>query len=202
MRLPTIILLFFFISNPSSAEGEEWKLQLDKNDIKVYTLKRDSTKILGIKAETIIHEATFEELKEVLLDVGNLKKWVGDCKRSEVLEEISQEELIYRMVLKVPFPFQDRDMIQHISISEQTSDQMRVTLVNKPQQIPPDDKAVRMPVADGYWEFKALPEGDVHAFLKYDSDPGGEIPAWLINMFIVQSPYKTLLNLRSLIEEE
>jgi hypothetical protein len=58
-----------------------------------------------------------------------------------------------------------------------------------------------MPVADGYWQLTELENGDIRVVLEQLSDPGGGIPAWLINMFIVQSPYKTLYNLREIVQQ-
>jgi len=201
MKFYVSIFFLCLYSSLGYSQEESWKLELDKQGIKVYTSKRSDTKILGVKAETVIGQASFDAFKNVLFDVEHLDEWVGESKSSEVLKEVSSEEKIYRMVLKVPFPFKDRDMVQHISVADESKDYLKVLLVNQPDYVPEFAKAVRMPVADGYWEFKRLQADDFQVTMQFDSDPGGEIPAWLINMFIVQSPYNTLLNLRDKVQE-
>jgi len=42
-------------------------------------------------------------------------------------------------------------------------------------------------------------EKEISIRFQYYADPGGDIPAWLVNSFIEKTPYKTLLNLRQLL---
>jgi hypothetical protein len=44
-----------------------------------------------------------------------------------------------------------------------------------------------------------LSGGNIKVQFQYFADPGGKIPAWLINTFVVKNPYKTLTNLRRLL---
>jgi hypothetical protein len=58
-----------------------------------------------------------------------------------------------------------------------------------------------MPSGRGSWEFIPLGNGTTKVYHNFGGDPGGKIPAWIVNMFLVDGPYKTMIGLRKLVEE-
>ena len=62
-----------------------------------------------------------------------------------------------------------------------------------------DEKYVRVK-GYGYWEVQELPKNKIFVTFSMQIDPGGSIPSWLANMFVDDSPYNTLLNLKTLME--
>ncbi len=52
----------------------------------------------------------------------------------------------------------------------------------------------------GYWQFTKVEDNITDVVYQFVSDPGGNIPDWLVNSFVVQSPYHTLENLRERLE--
>jgi hypothetical protein len=48
---------------------------------------------------------------------------------------------------------------------------------------------------------KVLPQGKLDVTLSMQVDPGGEIPAWLVNMFVFKTPVNTLMGLSQRIRE-
>jgi hypothetical protein len=105
------------------------------------------------------------------------------------------------MELNVPFPFENRDMIQQ-TIFNETNNELKVELLNLPDRVPVRKGKVRLPIAEGYWTFEEREPGVLYATLQYLSDPAGSIPSWLVNLFIVDGPLKNIENLREMVQKE
>ena len=194
-----IILALIAIPSLSPGADNEWKKAKEKDGITVFTRQTENSNIKEFKAEGII-EGTLVTLKKVFKDVDNYCEWVSDCKTTKKLE-VSQKELIHYMEISVPFPFDNRDMIQK-SVFEMDSKTLKVSLTNLPEYLPEEKGRTRLPIAEGYWLFQEIGPGEIKATLQYLSDPGGSIPSWLVNLFIVEGPLKNIQNLRLMVQKE
>jgi hypothetical protein len=54
----------------------------------------------------------------------------------------------------------------------------------------------------GFWKVLELPENRLEIHFQMQMDPGGNIPAWLSNMFSGDTPYFTLLELRKAMSDK
>jgi len=200
--LLTWFLLGFFPKESISQENPEgWEKVKVKDGITFYTRHFDESRIKEFKAETTFN-TSLSSLVGVFLDIPRYCEWVRDCKNSEVIMEVHTNELFYYLEVKVPFPFENRDMIQHVKIEQDPATKwVRVNLENAPQYIPNKKDITRMAVAGGYWLLKPVAPDQVQIMFQYQNDPGGGIPAWMVNMFIVESPMTTISNLRSQVKK-
>ena len=195
-----VILIFLMAFLFTSQQDDEWKEKLSKKDIIVYTRDTEKTKYKEFLAATTM-TGTLEKFKKFITDVENYPEWIPDCKSIEIIEKNSPTDITYRMVLSIPYPFKNRDIIEQLQLTEMP-DRIEVKITNHPKKIPEIKKYTRMPIAEGTWLVKELPDGKISVRFQYLADPGGSIPAWLANAFVVDSPYKTLLNLKKKMEEE
>jgi hypothetical protein len=101
------------------------------------------------------------------------------------------------MKIGVPFPFENRDVVQKMKFI-QSENSLEVQITNHPDMVPLEKKLVRMDEARGSWTVTAVDEHNISVKFQYYADPSGDIPAWMVNAFIVKSPNKTLKNLREL----
>jgi hypothetical protein len=193
----TLIFIGIGLLHGSLTTNEEWKKEKEKNGITVYTRKSDVSNIKEFRAEGNI-QGSMHALKHVFLDVDNYCEWVSDCRNTEALET-GNDMIIYHMELSVPFPFENRDMVQRSEI-EWSEQAMTVTLTNEPTLVPEKKGCIRLPLAEGFWRFEKINEGEIKATLQYVSDPAGRIPAWLVNMFIVDGPINNIENLREMVQ--
>ncbi len=193
-----LIFLAFFMT--VAQDGGQWKEKLSKKDIVVYTRNSERTKYKEFLALTTM-SGTLEKFKKFITDVENYPEWVPDCKSIEIIEKNSPVDITYHMILGISYPFKDRDIVQQLQLTEMPG-YTEVKITNHPKKIPDRKKYTRMPIADGTWQVKELSGGKISIRFQYLADPGGKIPAWLANAFIVDSPYKTLLNLKKKMEEE
>jgi len=177
----------------------DWKLEKDSDGIKVYLAKAENSSIKQFKVEAFI-EATPKEIVDAVVDIENNHKWFVSVEKGKLVERISPNEFIFSQVIEVPFPFQDRQVVQNTKVTNLENGVLRIDLNSVSDALEVDNDYVRMTLATGYWVLTPTSEGTdlEYSFL---ADPAGNIPAWLANQFIVDNPLKTIKGLREYIDD-
>jgi len=195
MKIATLAALSLMLIS-----GEpDWKLEKDSDGIKVYLAKAENSSIKQFKVEAFI-EATPKEIVDAVVDIENNHKWFVSVEKGKLVERISPNEFIFSQVIEVPFPFQDRQVVQNTKVTNLENGVLRIDLNSVSDVLEVDDDYVRMTVAVGYWILTPTAEGTdlEYSFL---ADPAGNIPVWLANQFIVDNPLKTIKGLREYIDD-
>ena len=192
--LAFIYLLANLSVNISAFEEQDWKLSLDKDDILIYTRSVESSNFNEFRAEAEMI-GTIEEFRSIILDVERYEEWMPDCKSAEIVEYPNPDDLTYHMKIKVPFPFSNRDIIQQMVLHEK-EDMLEIDIINRPEKVKQSKKYVRMLQAEGRWAIQEISEEEISVKFEYFADPGGGVPAWLVNSFVVKNPHITLLNIK------
>jgi hypothetical protein len=73
---------------------------------------------------------------------------------------------------------------------------MTVESFNEPDYVPKKEGVVRVPHADGKWTIMPAASSQLHVEYMLHIDPGGAIPAWLINLFATKGPFESFRNMR------
>lgn len=178
----------------------EWKLAKEKHDIKIYTRKVEGYKMKEFKAVTTI-EATPERLQGVFRDVDNYPKWMPDLNQSKVIKSESEYDFYVYTESHIPWPYSNRDAITRTVLFWE-GDTLYERLYGYPDLIAEENGLVRVPVSEGLWTFKPNSSGGSDIIYQYQGDPGGNIPGWIINLFIVDGPYKTLTGLKEYLQKD
>lgn len=197
-----IILCSFILSSANTLAQEEWKLAKDKNGIKIFIRSIEGTKLKEYKGEAII-SVTIEQLYNYLIKVENYKEWVYECKESTLISKVDNIEYIYYSIYKIPWPFNDRDIVTKMEISSSNEEKHIITLETKLIEGIKEKKEnlVRIPE---YYEITTLVKQEnraVKMIMEGYLDPGGEIPKWIINMFLADGPYESIINIREILEQ-
>lgn len=74
-----------------------------------------------------------------------------------------------------------------------------IDILGAADYIPPQKDLVRVKSIKGYWKFTPLGGNRVEVVYQVHNDPGGSLPAWLVNSVAVSQPFNTLLNMRKMI---
>ena len=102
------------------------------------------------------------------------------CKSSEVLDGASDTERYVYMVLDMPWPVADRDMVIHsIADIDVAAKTVTVQLQSASSERPEQDY-VRA-ITNGQYQIKALAEEQVELTYIIHTDLGGDLSAELIN---------------------
>ncbi len=191
-----IVNLSLFLFYPAE---NEWELSLEKDDISIFTREVEFSNFDEFLAEAKM-TGTINDFKKIIIDIEHYYDWVPDCKSIEILENPNPGNITYHMKLKVPFPFAKRDIVQQIILNE-TENKLEVLIQNHPNKVKREKKYVRMLQAHGKWTIQEISKTEILIRFQYFADPGGDIPAWLVNSFIVKNPHLSLVNMRKLMED-
>ncbi|GMQ30964.1 START domain-containing protein [Algoriphagus confluentis] len=194
-------MCLFLSLGTSLAQQKDCELRKSTGDLEVYTCKMEGSKINSIQASFQVN-VPFSVLAEVLLDWENFNLWQYKIRKAELLQAISKEELIYRAELDAPWPVADRDLILHLKMAPGTKPGEYVfSTVGRPDFIPLREGFVRVPVSDGRWTIQVHGKDRLEVNHVLSVDPGGSIPAWLLNLSLAEGPFETYSNLIKYLEE-
>jgi hypothetical protein len=199
-------LLFLFLLMPFFAlygqqKKSEWVLAKDKNGIQVFTRHVQSTKIKEYKATTILN-TTPEKLLPLLTKASNYKQWMSGLKSAKTIRREGDSVYYTWSRLAIPWPFQDRDEVtRSVVIKDRIPGSCLIKSKIVKGVVPKKKGLVRMTKGHGYWWLQQLPGGKTKVVFQFLADPAGSLPASIVNLFIVDSPYKSLMNLKQRIKK-
>lgn len=175
----------------------EWKLNTHKDGIKVFTSLPDTSPFKAVKTIGNV-ETTMSQLAMVLMDVSNTEDWVYGAKNPKLLKQFTPTDLIYYAEAALPWPMSNRDFIIRITMTQDPTSKV-VTMVteNMPKYVPEKKGIVRIQRSSGIWKLTPVEKGLIKVEYTLQVDPGGLIPAWLVNLFASTGPYQSLKALRN-----
>ncbi len=196
-----LFIAFILFASPVSTPEKNWDLVKEKNGILVYTSDTEASALKSIKVSAVF-EGTPEKLWAVLQDVNAQKEWVYATKSSKLLKRTSPNELLYYVETAVPWPASNRDVPIRMKMTENKANQsLTINTIGLPKAIPANDGKVRVPHMAARWEVKAVGKNKIKIDYFLDLDPGGAIPAWIVNLFVTKGPYETFTNLGELLKK-
>lgn len=184
-----------------SAKKLQWSLVKQEGKTQVFTRSNKVSKIKEVRIKTRM-DVDFDHFIKVLGEVDKYDQWVYKSRKPKLLKEVGENEMYYFIESDFPFPLNDRDMVIH---SKQELDPISKVYtsvsVAVPDYLPEHKKMVRIPMLEAYWKIWPLPSGGIEIDYRAIADPGGNLPAWLVNMAITQGPTRTMRNLEKLAKE-
>jgi hypothetical protein len=191
--LPSFLLLLIL----SSANAQEdWKLKSDKDNIKTYSRKLADSKINAVKIESVF-PCSVSQFISVLMDVDSYDDWVYNSKSTRLVKQVSPSEMYYYSEVGFPWPTTNRDFVSHVIISQDPRTKVaRVDAKNVPGLVPVKPNIVRIEKSSGEWIITPISKNEIRIEYVLQVDPGGDLPAWLINPFASKGLVETFKNLR------
>ncbi len=141
-----------------------------------------------------------EELKNAVADVPNYTKWQFNTLEGKVLKTLSLQEKIYRTEIEAPWPVTDRDMVVHMRIVQKNSE-LIITTDSESGILPDNPVFVRVPFSHAQWTVVASGKGQLHVKYEMLIDPGGSVPAWLVNWTCANAPLQSFQKLKMLLKK-
>jgi hypothetical protein len=176
----------------------EWEMIKDEGNIQVYTRKPKDAKLKEIR---IIAEfkLDIDTLLKVLNNANQYTDWVYKCEESKVVSTVNEEEFYYYVTSDLPFPASDRDLVV---LCRQWIDKDGIVhsqSIAKPRLMPDVKGFIRIQSYESRWKITPRADGMVHIDYEALSDPGGSIPAWIVNLAIAAGPLKTMKQLEKVV---
>lgn len=195
-RFSIILFLMAGLSQSTHAQNN-CVLQKDQDSIKVFTCHSSESRFKTIKA-TFTVDATYADLEKTLLDITHYTEWQYNTVEAKILKTINDREIIYYTQISAPWPVSNRDMIVHFKTQQQqpgAKDKIIITN-GEPDFIPHKPDLVRVPSSKATWIIKELGKERLSIIYSIEIDPGGSVPAWMVNMVCAEAPYVSFKNLK------
>jgi len=191
-----MLLLFVLMHAFTEAHSPvSWHMVKSANNIKVYTSNVPEYPVKGIRAE-VIFDAPIDRVLKIAMDVNHYPNWIYKCKTSVLAKQVSKQELIYYQVTDAPWPVDDRDQYSVTKLSKHADGSYWMHSHTLPNYGAEVEGNVRVKNGKATWYFVTLPNGKTKGEYELFFDPEGNIPSWIINLFITEGPYVTMLNMQ------
>jgi len=194
----SLVCILWASASSQPANGDNWILEKDKDGIKVYTRKTLKSSLKDSKASVTI-KVSAKKAFDLFIDFERHRDWMDRIRASRLLKKVSDNEYYVYYEVTAPWPVADRDVAVLYKAVKLPDGGFRLESAAKPDIIPPKEGLVRVPESESTWEFVPKGEG-VEIIFTNHSDPGGNVPDWLINMTATDNPFNTLQNFRRKLE--
>lgn len=197
MKYFPILLAIPFCLIPFLAMSQDnCKLKKDEDGIKVFTCDESDSKFKSLRVETSFSGTSLDQLKAFLLDAKNYVKWQYNMIESKMLDSLNEHEIVVRSVVHAPWPVTNREMITHVNVSPTDHPDIQIIVKSIPSEYPLEKGLVRVPFSEAKWNVKKVGDELVIQY-SLSLDPGGSVPAWLVNIAMTEGPYTTFKNLKN-----
>jgi START domain-containing protein len=193
---PFFICLFLLTNAISIFAQDNWVLKKEKDGIKVSSRPSAYSKFNALKIETDL-TGNVSQLAAILLDVEKYTEWAYATKTCVLIKKISDNEIIYYSEIDVPWPATNRDFYADFKVVLDTvTRSVKVTSFGLKDYQPEKKDLVRIPMSKGVWNITTISDKTIHLEYILEVNPGGSVPAWILNMFATKGPLETFENLK------
>jgi len=197
-----LVCIILFICSILIGHGQyKWKLSKDKDGIKVFLADNPKSKFKSIKVECTL-QGTFDKLIGVLTNVDHLKDWVYNTKTSYLIKKITPYDLYYYTETSIPWPMSNRDAVVHLRVTKDSLQRfVKISAISEPLFIPEREDKVRIPRSNVNWYVTMPTRNSMTIIYTFEADPGGNLPAWVVNSFADKGPYESFKKLSELLKK-
>lgn len=199
-----MLLCCWLICAGSTAYAQEWKVVSRDKGIVGYTrasgFPLDEVRAVGVVA------APLPVLEAVLRDIPAEKRFGYRCAEAHrvdipgVTTTPDAFPIYYRMQL--PYPVQDRDTIWNVRfLHNPAKGILKAELQSLDTDYAKHPGVVRMRKGNAVFTLKALDPGRTEVDYTAQCDPGGNLPAFLVNMIIKDFAPTTIVRMREVVKD-
>ena len=168
----------------------------------MYACASEHLKFKSIKA-TFTVNARLSQFVAFILDVDNYSNWQYNTIHSRLLKRINEKEVLFYTEIAAPWPVNNRDMVIDLLVSQDIKTrEVTITARSVPQEVPQKDRIVRVPTSHAAWTVVPLSSSLLKVEYFIGIDPGGSVPAWMINMVSAEAPLMSFKTLKDKIHQK
>ncbi len=172
-----------------------WQFKKEEDGIKVYTAKTPNSNFKTVKIEFNINTRQ-SQLVAYLMDVSKQNEWVYANKKAVLLKKINPNQIVFYAVVSMPWPIANRDYVSHITFTHPDAKTLKIDAITESGLMPEKAELIRVRYSEAHWMVSAISRDVQHVVYTVQFDPGGTLPAWLVNLFLAKGPIQTFQKLR------
>jgi hypothetical protein len=185
--------LVVFVSGVSHGQGSDWDLERDREGIQVFTRPVAGSPYKEVKSVSLIKGVSLTSLVALIEDAQACPQWADKCAESFLVERLSETVSLVYTHNDMPFPVTDRDVVARV-IWTQDPKSLQVTMKSSAVSDGVEEKRgrLRLKQANATWQFSPQPDGSIEILNQAHINPGSNIPGWVTNMLLVDTPFETM----------
>jgi hypothetical protein len=178
-----------------------WKLSKQRDGINVYESSVAYSEYKSIKVECTL-EGTYDKLLSIINKPDHFKDWVYNNKTGYILKQNDPGDYYYYTETYLPWPATNRDAVEHLTVTRDSLNKfLKITAESEPRYIPEEKGKIRVPHSSIKWYVTAPTASTINIVYIFEADPGGSLPAWLVNMFADKGPLESFKKLGELLKK-
>jgi hypothetical protein len=182
-----------------AAHADDWQVAKEEAGIKVSLSEVAGSKYKAYRGETTI-KADISKLRSLQEDVAGACAWIHECKLQKILKHDGDKVWTYSQ-FNTPWPVTPRDSVLQVTTVTGADGSVTRNLEGQPKYIPEEPGFVRVSQVEGFWKFVPKGPGVTEVTYQVHTEPGGSVPSWLANKFVVDAPFNTLKALKDRAEK-
>jgi hypothetical protein len=195
-----IVVLIFHLFSADFVMGQDWEFQKERDGIKIYTRNQESNPVKSFRGEMDL-KTNMDKMRTLIGSIESFDWWDKGIKEIKVLGYEKEKFIRYYLIYDVPWPLSDRDLCVEALVTNDSLTGRRVVRATPIFGLVPENPdLVRIKNYWQQWVMEPQANGMMHVILEGSVDPGGNIPAWLINMVITDTPLNVMRNVRQQVE--
>ncbi|MBC7411407.1 MAG: hypothetical protein H7331_03005 [Bacteroidia bacterium] len=203
MNTTTISLAVFILLNALTSSAQfnlTWTKKLDKNNIQIYTAKPAKAAVNAVKAHTLLN-TTPDKLLAFLLSPAMHTKNLPNCKYSILLKNNGDTAYYFHQQYDLPWPVTDREVVYLFKVKRLPNKNIAITSGIITDMIPLNKNYIRITEFAAQWQINLVAPNKTEAFYMALANPAGSIPAWFLNIFLVDGPYQSFKSMHDYFNE-
>lgn len=198
--LKLVLASLMLVMIPFVHEGQQtWELAKSGNGIEIFTRTKVGGNVKEFKALTTV-ETSVKQAEALISDIDRYPNWQDNCEEAHLIERVDDVTVIARYISETPWPFNDRDIVLRMTRKNKSDGGVLFEIENAPGAYPENEDYVRIPNAGGIWEITPLGDNRCEVNYEFYADPAGNVPNWLVNMFVVQGPYNSFERMKEILK--
>ncbi|MBU0809067.1 MAG: START domain-containing protein [Gammaproteobacteria bacterium] len=198
LRMSGLLLGAVSLLLTSAAQAGQWRLVKDQAGIQVYLQTIPGSSFQAFRGVTRMR-VSMPRLLALQDDVSAACAWMHACDEQKLLKHEGNVSWVYSLY-QAPWPVKARDSIVQVTTLHAADGRVIRTLHGVADYLPVRPGFVRINRVEGFWQLTPR-DGEIEVIYQVHSEPGGSVPAWLANGFVVDAPFNTLQALRQLAEQ-
>ena len=194
--------LFVMGIGPSSQAQNNWILLKEKDGIKISNRHSVRSSFNDVQVEVDL-PGNIDQLAAILLDVHKYTEWAYATRKSELIKELAPGKLIYYSEIDVPWPATDRYIYARFELKKDPSGKsLEVVSSSIDDEGPAPRDLLKIAYSRGYWKVTQISKKLIHVDYILELDPGGSLPAWILNLFSTKGPLETFENIKKMMSSK
>lgn len=195
--LAMVVCLHYSVCRAQTNDG--WRLEKQADGIRVYSRFVPGKRLKSMKVVADM-TGTPTQLVALFSDVDNYPAVIYKVKKAYLIRRYSESHLSYYSESEMPWPLKNRDLVIDLTFSYSAPENaLHIFAKNIPDLIPLTHSAVRVPFWEAVWTVRPTGPNQMTAEYTFQVDPGGDLPAWLINLTAAVGPYQSFLKIQEAI---